>query len=249
MTEESLAEETPIWRYVDLDRFVTMLVSGALRFTKAANFGDDPWEGFCNVMVPSTQMPEAGLNGTIRLESSEQILKSLADSSRKYLEDARHHLYVNSWSLCVDSMAMWKIYGSKGRGLAIQSSIGRCKAALRFNVPSDHYQFGPVDYIDEITASPRVLEDFTTVVPLPGSELRKRITSKAFLKRSAYKYEEEWRGALYQDRRPDVTGVDIACEFETLIESVLVGPNAPDFILGVIEDLMSRFGIVKAVLR
>jgi hypothetical protein len=200
-----------------------MLVSSALRFTKAANFGDDPWEGFCKVIVPSTAIPEKGEDGAIHLQSFEQLKASFARSSAKYLRDARHHLYVNSWSLYADSMAMWKIYGANGKGLAIQSSVKRYEKSLLFDLSSDHYAFGCVEYADDIENSVKVRADFTGSVVLPGPELRKHVVSKGFLKRACYQFEKEWRGVLYQDARPEDTGVDIPCSFDTLIDAVIAG--------------------------
>jgi hypothetical protein len=247
--QSPLPEETPIWRYMDLQRFVTILVSGALRFTKAAEFGDDPWEGFCKVIIPSTAIPEKLEDGTVHLQSVEQLLASFARHDAKYLDNARQHLYVNSWSMCADSMAMWKIYGANGKGLAILSSVGRCTNALSLDLTPDHYRFGCVQYDGDILNSPKILVDFSRSSPLPGPELRKQVTSKGFLKRSCYLFEEEWRGALYQEVRPNDTGVDIPCVLDTLIEAVVVGPNSDLFLVGVIEDLMGKFGIEKAVSR
>jgi len=248
MLQQAVPEETVIWRYMDLQRFVVLLVSGALRFTKAAEFRDDPWEGFCTVTVPSAAIPEADRNRTIQLDGN-QLLSSLANHSSKYLENVRQHLYVTSWSLHVDSMAMWKIYGANGRGLAIQSSVARCKAALQFAISQDHYTFGCVEYTDDIEGSPKVQDDFTRTVPLPGPELWKHVTAKGFLKRSGYEFEKEWRGALYQDHRPSDKGVDIDCRLDVLIDSVIVGPDAEGFMREVVEDLMSKFGIIKTVSR
>jgi len=248
MPQSAISEETVIWRYMDLQRFVVLMVSGAVRFTKAAAFHDDPWEGFCRVSVPSTLIPEADANGTIQLDW-DQFSKSLADHSSKYLENAREHLYVTSWSLHIDSMALWKIYGANGRGLVIQSSVGRCKEALQFDIRPDQYTFGCVEYTDDIGSSPKVQADFTSQVPLPGPEVWKHVTSKGFLKRSCYEFEKEWRGALYQDYQPSDTGVDIRCQLDTLIDAVIVGPTADAFMPGVVEDLMSKFGIRKTVSR
>ncbi len=234
---------------MDLERFVTMLVSGALRFTKASIFRDDPWEGFCKVILPNTPLPEPDASGAVRLRSGEEFQAAIAHSTSKYLNATREHLYVNSWSLATDSMAMWKIYGWNGRGLAIQSSIARYKTALQFDVPSDHYTFGSVTYVNDIAASPSVVEDLTVDPLFPGPRLWQRITAKGLIKRSGYEYEREWRGALYQDPRPDITGVDITCELDNLIDTVFIGPYADEFMLQVIEDLMSRFGLAKAVSR
>jgi hypothetical protein len=38
-----------IWRYMDLTRFVGMMASKSMWFTKASQFSDDPYEGFCQV--------------------------------------------------------------------------------------------------------------------------------------------------------------------------------------------------------
>ncbi len=187
---------------MDLQRFVTMLVSGALRFTKAAELVDDPWEGFCKVIVPSTAIPDKRDDGSILLETFEQVKASLARSSARYLKDAREHLYVSSWSLCPDSMAMWKIYGAKGKGLAIQSSVERYQKSLTLDLSPDHYAFGSVEYTDDIENSARVRADFTGSIPLPGPEVRRHVTSKGFLKRACYQFEKEWRGVLYQDPVP-----------------------------------------------
>jgi hypothetical protein len=234
---------------MDLQRFVTMLVSGALRFAKAADLGDDPWEGFCRVIVPGTPIPEKGEDGTVHFQSGKQMMASFARSSARYLEEAREHLYVNSWSLYADSMAMWKIYGANGKGLAIQSSVERCKNSLHLDLSPDYYAFDCVEYADDIENSPKALADFSQSVPFPGPELRKHITSKGFLKRACYQFEKEWRAALYQDPRPEDTGVDIPCSFETLICRVVAGPNSDPYMVGVIEDLMDKFGVEKPVSR
>ena len=42
-------DDTTIWRYMDLPKFLSLLVTGRLWFAKAAQFKDDPWEGFCQV--------------------------------------------------------------------------------------------------------------------------------------------------------------------------------------------------------
>src|SRR6202011_3363288 len=43
------SDQTPIWRYMDLSRFVAMLASKTLWFAKAARF-EDGYEGFCQVL-------------------------------------------------------------------------------------------------------------------------------------------------------------------------------------------------------
>jgi Protein of unknown function (DUF2971) len=249
MSEHQQAADAAIWRYMDLERFVIMLVSNSVRFTKAAHFHDDPWEGFCKVLLPSNPLPAPDDQGVVRLETWDELKSAIAKSSSEYLTAAHEHLYVSSWSLSSDSMAMWKIYGSNGRGLAIKSSVQRFKMALHFGLSEDHFEFGPVRYVHNIASSPAIQEDFTSGAPFPGPDLHRSVISKAFVKRDAYQHENEWRCALYQDGRPGITGLDIQCDLLELIESIILGPYTPEFMVEIIQDLMGRFAIDKTVLR
>ncbi len=49
MDPDTPRDETAIWRYMDLTKFVAMLASNTLWFAKMAEFHDDPFEGFCTV--------------------------------------------------------------------------------------------------------------------------------------------------------------------------------------------------------
>jgi len=44
--KDTISDDKPIWRYMDLPKFVSMLAARGLWFTKAAKFHDDPYEGF-----------------------------------------------------------------------------------------------------------------------------------------------------------------------------------------------------------
>jgi hypothetical protein len=52
-TSADIGDETRIWRYMDLPRFVSMLATKSLWFAKAAQFHDDPYEGYCQVTTIS----------------------------------------------------------------------------------------------------------------------------------------------------------------------------------------------------
>jgi len=48
-SNDEAPDETPIWRYMDLPKFVAMLASKSHWFTRAAHF-EDVYEGFCQVL-------------------------------------------------------------------------------------------------------------------------------------------------------------------------------------------------------
>jgi len=121
-----------IWRYMDLTKFVAMLVSKTLWFAKT-KYLEDKYEGFAQANageMPAndgfakciTRTTGEGVTDVISLT---QAMVELSKSSAAYFEYAREHLYVNSWCAGAESMAMWEIYGSNGCGIAVKSSVGQ----------------------------------------------------------------------------------------------------------------------------
>jgi hypothetical protein len=150
-SNDETPDETAIWRYMDLPKFVAMLVSKSQWFTKAAHF-EDVYEGFCQVLpreMPADDrfakcITRTTAEGDTAIISLTQAMVELSRMTASYLEHAREHLYVNSWCLADESMAMWEIYGVAGRGIAVRSSVGQYRAAAKFNERESQYDFGKV---------------------------------------------------------------------------------------------------------
>ena len=70
----------------------------------------------------------------------------MSQISAENYEAAPDRLYVNSWCLADESMAMWEIYGSRACGVAMKSSVGQYRESAKFVLPKSHYAFGPVEY-------------------------------------------------------------------------------------------------------
>jgi len=70
----------------------------------------------------------------------------MARLSADSFDNARQHLYVNSWCMGDESMAMWQIYGSGGHGVAVRSTVGQYRCAAQFKVREEQCAFGPVEY-------------------------------------------------------------------------------------------------------
>jgi len=247
------SETVPIWRYMDLAKFVSMLAKSTLWFTKAATFRDDPYEGFCNAThldIPSPDdacivVEQEGAQGTKTI-SPEQMMSRLSHISAEICERAREHLYVNSWCLASESMAMWEIYGSHGFGLALKSSVGRYRRALSFGVDDTHYAFEKVTYHHDIASAEEIVRDFSSgSIAVPGAGLRPKIIGLAFHKRDCYEYETEWRAALYQDLRPDINGIPIECDLEELVSAVYLGPRAEEFFYDAVASVMDKYHLQK----
>ena len=255
MELEILIENKMIWRYMDLSRFVSMISTSRLWFAKAANLRDDPYEGFSNVRSLETPLNDTSPKTTIEHGASgdtyislPQCLARASQESAAYCKNAPDHLYVNSWCLSgIESMAMWEIYGSKGCGLAIKSSVDKYQRAAKFDVPPSHYAFGKVRYHDVLETAPEVRRDFTKSINF-GEQRLKEVLNLGFHKRSCYKYEIEWRAALYQDKRPEISGLYECFDLGELISEVHIGPRADEFFVDVVKSIMDKYLLQKPLI-
>lgn len=234
-----------------------MLSTSKLWFAKAATLHDDPWEGFGTADWFTAHAEDGSPRWITHASGSQktnisvpQMIDFIGRVSAEYYENAREHLYVNSWCLgATESMAMWQIYGSLGFGIAVQSSVERYKRAARFEVGPSYYEFGSVTYHENIELASEIHRDFSRTVPAPGTGVGREILKLAFHKRSCYAYEREWRAAIFQGPRPEIQGLHETFDLDELISGVYVGPRAHWFLFDVVAAVMDKFALRKALRR
>jgi hypothetical protein len=137
----SISDESPIWRYLRFDRFVEILATHKVWFSRPYKF-DDRWEGL---------FPPSYLRRTRQYADAHGL--PFEDFDRDFRARTLRHRYghyVNCWHISDrENDAMWKLYGTPWKldgmelpGVAIQSTIGDVKACLR------PHNSGPVIYYD-----------------------------------------------------------------------------------------------------
>jgi hypothetical protein len=123
--------DTVVWKYLDLSKFLDLLLSKKLFMSRSDKF-EDQYEG------------------TFSEPTFEEIKKLAANNPEflNYYKSHREKVVISSWHINeYESFAMWQIFTQNSEGLAIQSTIGRLKKALE--VEKDFNQFvGEVNYID-----------------------------------------------------------------------------------------------------
>ena len=108
---ETPKDEVVLWRYMDFVKFIALLDSSKLRFTRLDHL-DDPREG----MLTDVELGE---------------LSSRKDGLVRSVEAHRSLEYVNCWHEAdCESMAMWDLYSPRLGSIAIRSSVGRIKKAI-----------------------------------------------------------------------------------------------------------------------
>ena len=124
-------QDTIVWKYLDLSKFLDLLISRKLFMSRSDKF-EDQYEG------------------TFSEPTFEEIKKLAANNTEflSYYKSHREKVVVSSWHINeYESFAMWQIFTQNSEGLAIQSTIGRLQKALE--VEKDFKQYiGEVNYID-----------------------------------------------------------------------------------------------------
>lgn len=123
-------DDTIIWKYLDLSKFLDLLISRKLFMARSDKF-EDQYEGTFS-------------------EPTYEEVKKLLEDNPKYLDaykSKRKNIVISSWHAnSYESYAMWQVFTKNNEGLAIQSTIGHLKNSL--TEPKAHQYIGEVNYID-----------------------------------------------------------------------------------------------------
>lgn len=122
---------TVVWKYLDLSKFLDLLLSQKLFMSRSDKF-EDQYEG------------------TFSEPTFEEIKKLSIDNPDflNYYKTHREKVAISSWHINeYESFAMWQIFTQNSEGLAIQSTIGRLQQALGPETNFNQY-IGKVNYID-----------------------------------------------------------------------------------------------------
>jgi len=123
--------DTIVWKYLDLSKFLDLLISKKLFMSRSDKF-EDQYEGTFS-------------------EPTFEEIKKLSENNPDFLDFYKSHrekVVVSSWHINeYESFAMWQIFTQNSEGLAIQSTIGRLQKALYIEKNFKQY-IGEVNYID-----------------------------------------------------------------------------------------------------
>ena len=107
-----------IWRFIDLPKFLDMLVTGSLYFTRGDMF-DGPYEG----MPPDEYMEVVRRCGSNAGSVQQQT---------RMFHYYRADFFINCWHMSPhESAGMWKLYAGVDAGIAIKSTYSRLVHAFK----------------------------------------------------------------------------------------------------------------------
>ena len=259
-------DDTVIWKYMDLSKFISLLSTQSLWFARLdKNWEVDPFEGKIpvahweslverilntkfapqftgNSKVQFGGKPEKGMT---QVPESEQKLMHI-DSERNKYEAAIYNSYVTCWNVSThESYHMWKLYCNHHNGVAIKSTLGRLKSSLGQN---KNYSVlgGLVEYLD-----------YENQIPARGDNLLTHV----FCKSLPYSFENEFRLCLKdfgyvndvigshapysidsEEIKSNLTsyssGFPVKLDLHSLIESVVISPHSDPWFLDLVTSII-----------
>jgi hypothetical protein len=247
---------TIIWRYLTFPKFVSLLATGALWFSKLAHL-EDKLEGTIpgpTLAALKTQHQE--MEKWFADEAAKQQLRQAAQDNEDY---GRELIVANCWFAAEhESMEMWTNYAGGGNeGVVIRSTARDLANALYMS--HRDWWIGKVRYVD--------LSQHVEMSPYEGSQAHLR----AFLKNAHFSGESEVRvatmnlvapgclnpdgsepneqqrvGLVYSEGR---AGILVRVNLPALITEIRSAPRASNWHHDLIALLAKQFGLPCPVLR
>jgi len=203
--------DTIVWKYLDLSKFLDLLLSKKLFMSRSDKF-EDQYEGTFS-------------------EPTYEEIRKIAENNPKFLSYYKSHrekIAISSWHINeYESFAMWQIFTKNNEGLAIQSTIGRLKEALKPELRTEQY-IGEVNYIDY---KKEYIPFNDTFFPF-------------LFKRKSFQYEREVRiiSDVTQNNIELNDGLKIDVDIQQLIERIYIHPKSENWYKNLVIQLMEQLG-------
>lgn len=195
-------DNTPIWRYLTLEKLEKMFNGSELYFRQIKEL-DDKYEGDLLAQLPALAPTASGLEKNLLINQDNPNMP-------------RSLIGVSCWHInTVFSDKMWKDYCPTGNGAVIQTTVSRLKQSLGNSVNLGVLVFGGITYVDSISPSPegKQFDPYEVI---------------AFTKKQSFSKENEFRAALFVRTRLGMSlinyakGLNLPVNLSILIEKLWI---------------------------
>jgi len=239
---QQVTDHTPVWRYMNLAKFVALLQRKTLWFSR----GDalrriDAWEG----RFPDAEDRLAcALKGKLAPRGGDSPeTKAAAKARYQSLEGMLYeprHVCINCWHASEhESAALWKLYAPSGDGVAVVSTVGAMTEALQLEPRK--ILGGRVEYVE--------YDDMTELDPAGWAPF-----ARWFRKHRSLEHEKEYRLIHLEPHGVDAReirgpGIDVRVDLGALVQRVVLPPTTFPWFSKVVEGLVSSNGLDIAVVE
>ena len=213
-----------VWRYMSFAKFVWAIQNKCLWLTRADLLGD-PWE----ISLSGEQLKHV-IDSHPITPIGEEPREPAEERARRIIGLWRRNTFISCWNRSAhESNALWKIYCENADGIALQTTYEKL------------IQIGGRHPLYSVT------------YPAPGSN-RSTPTHIDLVtkKRPMFAYEDEVRIVFHDENNEAgaARGVRLHFDFEHLIESVRIHPEANEFFFETVQSTVNTFaqnfaGVVK----
>ena len=220
-------EHAKIWRFMDFTKFVNLLDTKSLFFSRSDKLGD-LFEG---------SIPRANIAQRSSWYKDTIPDKNIRELS-KFREKLRFHTFLNCWHINeIESDAMWKIYTKNNTGIAIQSTYTHLIDVLK---EYEDVYIGPVNYIDydsEFIPEGNMFWPFIH-------------------KQNSFKHETELRAIIQNIPNhkegtsinvPGPLGVNKIIDLDLLIEKIYISPSSPEWFNKLVQSIIQKYTLDKSI--
>ena len=229
-----------LWRYMDFTKFVSLLSTKSLWFSRSSMLGD-PWEGAYTRANLERRLAEiSSLRNTARMSAADEdrFIRNLVATERS--------IYVNCWHMSeIESAAMWRLYLSSGAGVAIESTWERLVSSLgEPEHPATKMIGGRVRYLDPEAA------------PVDPDDIALNGFSAHGIKRPSFSHEREVRLMFWaldpantSGMTSEITlpGIRVPVELTALVQGIRLSPLSPAWFMELVQDVARRYGFSASV--
>ena len=230
-----------IWRYMDFSKYLDMLTTNTLYFTRADKL-EDPYD--CSWML--------FLGESQKQLSSEY--PQIKERTRQINTFERLFVYLNCWHMNDhQSAALWRLYSeNKYETIAIQTTFGKFESEIKDKWPRDGIRISKVKYDLENAGEP-------IGNPPEGRLFSVLGWANIIYKRPSFSHEKELRAFIFQgyDKRKENDTLRNEAHLEKLmkerdefiripidpaklIEKVYVSPLAKDLFVELVKNVSSE---------
>ncbi len=212
-------DNVKIWRYMDLEKFHSIIETSSLFFSRADMF-DDKFEGSYPLALKEIR--------DIMLKAKSPKISPYINSET--FKQLKAYVNINCWHMNeYESAAMWRLYIRSEKGIAFQTTYHKLKN--EFELSGNEVYLSCVKYIDYSN-------------PLFESGAVSELTPFV-LKRKSFLYENELRALTLSYSKgvdlkgnivgkPPKYGQSVKVNLENLIEKIYIAPNSSK---GLIENI------------
>lgn len=165
----NLSEDEIVYKYIPIKYVKLILQNRTIQICKVSSW-EDPYENFF-------------YKQNYQLE----------DGTPVTAENLTGCIFGQSWTICPESDAMWRIYSPRKDAIRVKTTVGKLFDVFYLNDSCmATHSIGKVEYMDESEIEKWIGDEFKAS-DYTRSKIGKIATDSAYLKRSAFEHEHEVR--------------------------------------------------------